>query len=81
MAVGPESLLVAVRLDLKDGIDADSIERLSSDLRKELPKVVPSVTNVFLDASPGHDGSSKPDRQDQGERSGSGSGSGSEESR
>ena len=56
MAVGPESLLVAARIDLRDGVDADQIERLSSELRKELPDVVPAVTNVFLDASPGHDG-------------------------
>jgi cation diffusion facilitator family transporter len=75
MAVGPESLLVAVRLDLKDGIDADQIERLSSDLRKELPKVVPSVTNVFLDASPGHDDSTESDGKHQGVPSGTGTGS------
>jgi divalent metal cation (Fe/Co/Zn/Cd) transporter len=56
MAIGPESLLVAARVDLKDGVDADQIEKLSSMLRKELPDVVPSVTQVFLDASPGHDG-------------------------
>jgi cation diffusion facilitator family transporter len=56
MAVGPESLLVAARVDLKDGVEAGQIERLSSTLRKELPEVVPSVTQVFLDASPGDDG-------------------------
>jgi cation diffusion facilitator family transporter len=56
MAVGPEALLVAARVDLKDGVDADQIERLSSSLRQELPDVVPSVAQVFLDASPGHDG-------------------------
>ena len=56
MATGPESLLVAARVDLRDGVDAAQIERLSSTLREELPRVVPSVTQVFLDASPGHDG-------------------------
>jgi cation diffusion facilitator family transporter len=56
MAVGPQALLVAARVDLKDGVEADQIERLSSTLRDELPGIVPSVTQVFLDASPGHDG-------------------------
>ena len=46
----------SARVDLKDGVDADRIEELSSTLRRELPNVVPSVTQVFLDASPGHDG-------------------------
>ena len=60
MATGPESLLVAARVDLRDGVDAAQIERLSSTLREELPRVVPSVTQVFLDASPGHDGREPP---------------------
>ena len=71
MAVGPRSLLVAARVDLKDGVEAHQIERLSSLLREELPDVVPSVTQVFLDASPGHDGD-RPARDLSGPRSSKG---------
>ena len=60
MSMGPESLVVAARVDLKDGVEAEEIERLSSSLREELPKIVPSVTQVFLDASPGHHGGGSP---------------------
>jgi divalent metal cation (Fe/Co/Zn/Cd) transporter len=67
MVIGPESLLVAARVDLKDGVDANQIERLSSTLRDELPKVVPSVTQVFLDASPGHDGREPSSRKESSE--------------
>jgi cation diffusion facilitator family transporter len=69
MAIGPESLLVAARVDLRDGVEADQIEALSSTLRKELPGVVPSVTQVFLDASPGYDGR-EPSRAERGSRQG-----------
>jgi cation diffusion facilitator family transporter len=54
MVMGPESLLVAARIDLRDDVDGARLEALSSELREELPRIVPSVTDVFLDASPGH---------------------------
>jgi cation diffusion facilitator family transporter len=49
MALGPSSLLVAVRLDLAPDLDSDAIERLASELDEALREAVPSVEHVFLD--------------------------------
>jgi cation diffusion facilitator family transporter len=49
MAMGPDSLLVAVRLDLADGLDSGDVERLASELDREIREAVPAATNVFLD--------------------------------
>ncbi len=51
--LGPESLLVAARLDLEDGISAGEVERVSSRIERELRAAVPEVDQVFLDATPG----------------------------
>ena len=53
MYVGPQNLLVAVRLDLSDGVAASEVERLSSRIDRELRQVMPDVKQVFLDAMPG----------------------------
>jgi cation diffusion facilitator family transporter len=53
MILGPKSLLVAARVDLEDGIDAGQVERLSSEIDERLQEVVPDVTEVFLDPTPG----------------------------
>lgn len=52
MYVGPRALLVALRADLADGIDADRVERLASDLDERLREAVPEVSEVFLDPTP-----------------------------
>jgi cation diffusion facilitator family transporter len=53
MYVGPESLLVAARIDLDDGLSGADVERLSNRLERELRAAVPDVDQVFLDATPG----------------------------
>jgi cation diffusion facilitator family transporter len=52
MALAPDRLLVAARIDLADGLSADEIERASSDLDGELRERIPTVWQVFLDATP-----------------------------
>jgi divalent metal cation (Fe/Co/Zn/Cd) transporter len=53
MYVGPESLLVAARVDLADnGSDAETIERLADELEDRLRDEVPAVSEVFLDPTP-----------------------------
>ena len=55
MTMGPSSLLVAAKLDLRDGIDSDRVEQLANEIDRELRKAVPSVSHVFLDPTPAHD--------------------------
>jgi len=52
MALAPDRLLVAARIDLADGLSADEIERGSSELDRELRERIPTVWQVFLDATP-----------------------------
>ena len=51
MALGPNSLLVAARVDFADGLDDDAVERVSEEIDSRLREVVPDVTEVFLDAT------------------------------
>jgi cation diffusion facilitator family transporter len=51
MTLGPNSLLVAARIDLAHGLDESDIEPLSDDIEERLRVVVPDVTEVFLDAT------------------------------
>jgi cation diffusion facilitator family transporter len=53
MILGPNALLVAARVDLADDLHADDVERLSNEIEERLHEVVPDVTEVFLDATPG----------------------------
>ena len=53
MILGPKALLVAARVDLEDGIDSNQVERLASEIDERLQEVVPDVTEVFLDPTPG----------------------------
>jgi cation diffusion facilitator family transporter len=55
MVLGPNALLVAARIDLKDGIDADRVEHSNSELEDAIRDAVPDVTEVFLDATPGRE--------------------------
>jgi divalent metal cation (Fe/Co/Zn/Cd) transporter len=52
MALSPDRLLVAARVDLADGLSADEIERASSEIDRELHERIPTVWQVFLDATP-----------------------------
>jgi cation diffusion facilitator family transporter len=52
MALSPDRLLVAARVDLADGISADEIERASSEIDRELRERIATVWQVFLDATP-----------------------------
>ena len=54
MHLGPESILVAVRVDFSDEASSDEIEHISSTIEEELREEVPEVTEVFLDATPPH---------------------------
>jgi cation diffusion facilitator family transporter len=52
MALSPDRLLVAARIDLADGLSADEIERASSEIDRELHERIATVWQVFLDATP-----------------------------
>src|SRR5919202_5836272 len=49
MYVGPESLVVAARVDLRDGLEARCVEELAARIDQELREAVPTVREVFLD--------------------------------
>jgi cation diffusion facilitator family transporter len=51
MVLGPNSLLVAVRMDFDDDLDDEGVERASDAIDRRLREVVPDVTEVFLDAT------------------------------
>jgi cation diffusion facilitator family transporter len=52
LILGPNALLVAARIDLADGLDADRVERVSDEIDTKLREVVPDVSEVFIDATP-----------------------------
>jgi cation diffusion facilitator family transporter len=49
MALGPEAVLVAARIHLRSGLDAQEIERVAWEIDRALHDEVPCVTEVFLD--------------------------------
>jgi cation diffusion facilitator family transporter len=51
MVLGPNSLLVAARVDFAPGLEDEQVERASEDIDCRLREVVPDVTEVFLDAT------------------------------
>jgi divalent metal cation (Fe/Co/Zn/Cd) transporter len=51
MVLGPNSLLVAARIDFANGLDDDDVEQVSEAVEHRLRDVVPDVTEVFLDAT------------------------------
>ncbi len=51
MALGPNSLLVAARIDLAYGLRESDVEQLSDQIEDRLREAVPDVTEVFLDAT------------------------------
>lgn len=52
LVLGPRALLVAARVDLRDDLAGDEVERLSTEIDADIRKAVPDVTEVFLDATP-----------------------------
>jgi cation diffusion facilitator family transporter len=52
MYIGPTTMLVAVRLDLRDDLTAGEVEQLSNQIDHELREADPDVSQVFLDATP-----------------------------
>jgi cation diffusion facilitator family transporter len=52
MALAPDRLLVAARIDLADHLTAHDIEQASSEIDRQLRERVPTVWEVFLDATP-----------------------------
>ena len=56
MVLGPDNLLVGVRLDLEDGIPSERVEALAAQLDREMHEAVPSVNEVFLDPTSHHGG-------------------------
>jgi len=51
MALAPDRLLVAARIDLTAGVDSERIEDVSTEIDRELRRRVPGVAEVFLDAT------------------------------
>jgi cation diffusion facilitator family transporter len=51
MHIGPQSILVAVRVDFRDDASGADIENVSTVIERELQIAVPGVTEVFLDAT------------------------------
>ena len=49
MHLGPESVLLAVRLDLDDGLRAGEVEGFSERADRELRSAYPEISQVFLD--------------------------------
>jgi cation diffusion facilitator family transporter len=63
MRIGTDQLLVAVRLDFSDDLDADRIEKLSARIDCDLHEQVPEVYQVFLDATDKATRRDRPDAQ------------------
>jgi cation diffusion facilitator family transporter len=51
MVLGPNSLLVAARVDFAEGLQDAQVEQASERIDRRLREVVPDVTEVFLDAT------------------------------
>jgi hypothetical protein len=51
MYLGPGRLMVAARIDLRDDVDAGTIEQLSETIDRELRGEVGSIDHVYLDAT------------------------------
>jgi cation diffusion facilitator family transporter len=51
MVLGPNSLLVAARVDFAGGLAEDDVEHVSEQIECRMREIVPDVTEVFLDAT------------------------------
>ena len=52
MATGPHSLLVAVRAELRDGLETAEIQRLCGEIEQSVRAAVPDVSQFFFDPTP-----------------------------
>ena len=55
MQLGPEDLLVAVRLELEDGLSTTSLEHVMDELQRDVRRAVDTVRQVFIDPTPAMD--------------------------
>jgi cation diffusion facilitator family transporter len=53
LVLGPNALLVAARVDLRDDVPAGRVEQVSTAIDRRLRETVPDVTEVFLDPTRG----------------------------
>jgi cation diffusion facilitator family transporter len=53
MHVGPDSIIVAARVDLSDDARGDQVENLAEDIDRRLAERLPVTANVFVDPTPG----------------------------
>jgi cation diffusion facilitator family transporter len=53
MHVGPDSIIVAARVDLADDARADQVENLAEDIDRRLAERLPVSAHVFVDPTPG----------------------------
>ena len=51
MALSPDRLLVAARIDLRPGMDSEHVEEISTEIDRAIREKVPAVAEVFLDAT------------------------------
>jgi cation diffusion facilitator family transporter len=51
MALAPDRLLVAARVDLAGGMDSEHVEEISTEIDRAIRDRVPTVAEVFLDAT------------------------------
>jgi cation diffusion facilitator family transporter len=51
MALAPDRLLVAARVDLRGGLDSERVEEVSTEIDRAIRERVPVVAEVFLDAT------------------------------
>ena len=48
MHLGPEEILVAARIELRDGLSTERIEVIAAELRSSIAREVPTVTRLYL---------------------------------
>jgi cation diffusion facilitator family transporter len=53
MHVGPDSIIVAARVDLSDSARGDQVENLAEDIDRRLAERLPVTPYVFVDPTPG----------------------------
>jgi cation diffusion facilitator family transporter len=53
MHVGPDSIIVAARVDLTDETRGDQVENLAEDIDQRLAERLPVTAHVFVDPTPG----------------------------
>src|SRR4051794_17064572 len=51
MALSPDRLLVAARVDLSPGLDSEQVEEISTEIDLAVRERVPTVAEVFIDAT------------------------------